>query len=79
MLPPIRCFTCNKVLGNKYKRYQSLIVELQGAATATKSAEALALDQLGLHRYCCRRMMLTHVDLYDRLMQYEQPTQLAQQ
>lgn len=75
MLPPVRCFTCNKVLGNKYKQYQSLVRELQAAATETKSAEGLALDKLGLHRYCCRRMMLTHVDLSDRLMEYEQQQQ----
>ena len=27
-----------------------------------------ALDELGLHRYCCRRMVLTHVDLIDKLL-----------
>jgi hypothetical protein len=29
-----------------------------------------ALDSLGLKRYCCRRMLLTHVDLIDQLLQY---------
>jgi len=29
-----------------------------------------ALDALGLDRYCCRRMLLTHVDLIERLLQY---------
>lgn len=28
------------------------------------------MDELGLTRYCCRRMVLTHVDLIDRLLQY---------
>ena len=29
-----------------------------------------ALDTLQLKRYCCRRMVLTHVDLIERLLQY---------
>lgn len=28
------------------------------------------MDELGLKRYCCRRMILTHVDLIDQLLQY---------
>lgn len=27
-----------------------------------------AMDQLGLDRYCCRRMMLTHVDLIEKVL-----------
>jgi len=29
-----------------------------------------ALNELGLKRYCCRRMILTHVDLIDKLLAY---------
>ena len=29
-----------------------------------------ALDALGLSRYCCRRMLMTHVDLIERLLAY---------
>ena len=28
------------------------------------------LDDLGLKRYCCRRMLLTHVNLIDKLLNY---------
>ena len=29
-----------------------------------------ALDTLGCKRYCCRRMILTHVDLIVKLLNY---------
>ncbi len=29
-----------------------------------------ALDALGLRRYCCRRMLLTHVDLIEKLLHF---------
>lgn len=29
----------------------------------TKSIEGEVLDKLGIHRYCCRRMLLTNVQL----------------
>ncbi len=28
------------------------------------------MDELGLKRYCCRRMVLTHVNLIDKLLAY---------
>lgn len=29
-----------------------------------------AIDDLNLQRYCCRRMILTHVDLIEKLLKY---------
>jgi DNA-directed RNA polymerase subunit N (RpoN/RPB10) len=31
-----------------------------------------ALDKLGLKRYCCRRVILGHVELIDDLLKYSQ-------
>jgi len=32
---------------------------------------AKVLDDLGVRRYCCRRMFLSHIDLIDIVLKYE--------
>lgn len=67
MIIPIRCLTCGKVIGNKWDKFQQLI------KTVTPGE---ACDQLGLERYCCRRMLLTHIELIDKILQVT-PTQVV--
>lgn len=50
---PVRCFTCNKVVGNKWGPYLAKILE--------GKTEGQALTELSLSRPCCRRMILSHV------------------
>ncbi|XP_043293083.1 DNA-directed RNA polymerases I, II, and III subunit RPABC5-like [Cervus canadensis] len=59
---PVRCFTCGKIVGNKWEAYLGLL-----QAEYTKGD---ALDVLGLKRYCCRQMLLAHVDLIEKLLNY---------
>ena len=63
MLIPVRCFTCGNVIGNKWETYKKMINE-EG-----KSPKE-ALEALGLKRFCCRRMLLAHVDLIDQMLPY---------
>ncbi|CAD8063646.1 unnamed protein product [Paramecium primaurelia] len=49
-------------VGHLWNDYVQL---LQDGVTTGES-----LDRLGLERYCCRRMILTHVDLIDKLLNY---------
>ena len=54
MIIPVRCFSCGKVIGSKWEPYLELLKE--------GNSEAQSLDKLNIKRYCCRRMILTHVD-----------------
>lgn len=63
MIIPIRCFTCGKVTGNKWLPYTKLL------ADGVDSKKALT--QLGLVRYCCRRILLTHVDSISNILNFQ--------
>jgi DNA-directed RNA polymerase I, II, and III subunit RPABC5 len=76
MIIPIRCVSCNNVLAGKWLPYLEKVEELKKkdgrpandemiylTQTTTKTAEGKALDELGVTRVCCRRHILTHVDL----------------
>jgi DNA-directed RNA polymerase I, II, and III subunit RPABC5 len=75
MIIPIRCVSCNNVLAGKWVPYTKKVEEFKKKDGRTdnellyltqetkKSAEGRALDDLGILKQCCRRHMLTHVDL----------------
>lgn len=70
---PVRCFTCGKVVANKWRDYAAMVEpvsEYEGAETPPAMSSREALDKLGLKRYCCRRMLLAHVDLNSRMLKY---------
>lgn len=62
MIIPVRCFSCGKVIGDLWERYLVCIESGMG--------DGDAMDQLELRRYCCRRMVMTHVDLIEKLLKY---------
>ncbi|PIU21842.1 MAG: DNA-directed RNA polymerase subunit N [Candidatus Diapherotrites archaeon CG08_land_8_20_14_0_20_34_12] len=63
MIIPIRCFTCGKPISEYYEKF---INEIKTNKDAKK-----VLNDLGIKRYCCRRMLLSHVDLIDDIMKYK--------
>jgi len=62
MIIPVRCFTCGKLIGDKWEEF----------ARRVKSGEhpGKVLDSLGLTRYCCRRMLLSHVEIIDEIIKF---------
>ena len=76
MIIPIKCFTCGMVLADKYRYYQAEVRRRKMAQkvkvdkvvylskdVVDKTAEGQVLDELYLTNVCCRRHMLTHVDI----------------
>ena len=77
MIIPVKCFTCGKVLGNKWSYYvrevrkkklqRNTTIEqveyLTSESGGEKTVEGEVLDTLGLTQICCRRHLLTHVDI----------------
>lgn len=76
MLIPVKCFTCGKVLGDKYRAYERMVLQRKGSSDMNvngityltntnkdKTPEGEVMDELKLNKYCCRRHMLTHVNI----------------
>ena len=76
MIIPIKCFTCGTVLADKYRFFQQEVRKIKfnnkmevekvlylTKDTIKKTPEGDVLDLLKLNKYCCRRHMLTHVDI----------------
>jgi len=63
MMVPVRCFTCGTVVGEHWEEYKERV----------KAGEdpAEVLDDLGVERHCCRRMLVSHRDLVDIVAPYQ--------
>ncbi|MFH1520193.1 MAG: DNA-directed RNA polymerase subunit N [Candidatus Micrarchaeota archaeon] len=58
---PVRCFTCGAVIGHLYEQYKSSLND--------KKPEVI-MNELGVDRYCCRRMFMAHVDIVQNVLRY---------
>jgi len=75
MIIPVKCFTCGKVIADKYRFYVEQVEKektrkgIDGEpiyftkGTKEKSIEGHMMDTLGIIKPCCRRHFLTHVDI----------------
>lgn len=74
MIIPIRCFTCGKVLADKQDYYDNEVQKMKLKKKEEPKTEPLyknfddihtkdILDSLGLTRYCCRRHLISNVDM----------------
>ena len=76
MIIPIRCFSCNKVLADKWKHYTTEIKKYRGrsedryymdGSQIPQTKELEVMTALGFKRACCRKQFLTHVDLMEKI------------
>lgn len=56
MMFPVRCFTCGAVIADKYEDYK------KKTSNGKEINIEKVLDELGVKRYCCRRMFVSHQD-----------------
>ena len=58
---PVRCYTCNAVLGHFYDTIED-----------RRSREKLAtvMNSLNINRMCCRRMFIGHVDIINDILRF---------
>lgn len=62
MIIPVRCFSCGKLIAHIYKPFKE---KLEKGELADK-----AFNDLGIKRFCCKRMIVGHVDLIDDLLKF---------
>lgn len=76
MIIPIRCFTCGKIMADISDYYdeevlkKTLLADKESDEKKSKLYKDFdkihtgdILDKLGLNRYCCRRNLLSNVDM----------------
>jgi len=60
---PVRCITCGKPIAHLWERYKEEIKK------GRKPKDVL--DELGLSRYCCRTIFLTHCDVLEKTARFK--------
>jgi DNA-directed RNA polymerase subunit N len=64
MMIPVRCFTCGSLIADKYEEYRKRV--------SMGEDSGKVLDELGVKKYCCRRMFISNVDIVDQILPYEE-------
>lgn len=62
MIVPIRCFSCGNVIGAKAEEFEKRVKQ---------EDPKKVLDDLKIKKYCCRRMLLAHVNLSEDILKYK--------
>lgn len=70
MIIPVRCFSCGKVVGDKWEPYTKRV--------AAGEHPKKVLDDLGVDRFCCRRMLLSHVELIDEVLRFDENREVVE-
>lgn len=74
MLIPVKCFSCGKEISSYYRAYEREVRKRKLASgindvvyltkvQTDKTAEGEVLDNLQIKKMCCRRHILTHVEI----------------
>lgn len=60
---PVRCMSCGRVISDKWEEFKERTEEGEHPKEV--------LDDLGLEKYCCRTIFLTHVDTNEEVAEHK--------
>ena len=63
MIIPVRCLSCGKPLGGLWNEFRQRIENGEDAKDV--------LDKMGIDRYCCRTLFLTHRDVLKNVARFK--------
>ncbi len=63
MIIPVCCFSCGKTVGQLWESYKERVSKGEDPKKV--------MDELGLKRYCCRALFISHVDLIDTVARFK--------
>ncbi len=63
MIIPIRCVSCGKPVAQLWEEFVERVKKGEGKKEV--------MDKLGLKRYCCRGLFLSHVNLIDTVARFK--------
>lgn len=63
MIIPIRCFSCGRPIAHLWEEYKKRV--------AAGEASGKVMDDLGVKDYCCRSMLIGHVDMIEKVSKFK--------
>lgn len=62
MIIPVRCMTCGRPIGGLWEKYKERVAKGENPKKV--------LDDLGIEKYCCRSIFLTHKDILNKTAKF---------
>ena len=63
MIIPVRCFSCGKPISHLWEKYKQRVESGEDSK--------VALDSLGVDKFCCRSVFVSNVDMVREIGQFE--------
>ncbi|MEL9998569.1 MAG: DNA-directed RNA polymerase subunit N [Thermoplasmata archaeon] len=73
MIIPVRCFSCGRVIATDYLKFREEVEKIKTNEHRNPTSDEITkiFDDLGVKRYCCRRMIISHIDLIDEVINFD--------
>lgn len=62
MIIPVRCMTCGRPIAGLWEKYKERVAKGENPKKV--------LDDLGIEKYCCRSIFLTHKDILGKTAKF---------